>query len=421
MALSTQELARRIRSARESAGLTQAAVAEALGVSRPTVGEIEAGRRTVSSIELEKFAYIVGRDIADFVADEFREDDVLAALFRADGDTADRADVLHRLRHCLALSRELQNLEQLADIERVTVGIAAYSPPVPRTRWDAIQQGERAADEERQRLGLGKAPAGDLAAMLDTESVRAAYVALPDDISGLTIAPDAESPFVAVNRDHPHNRQRFSLAHEYCHVLLDRDTRGRVSRTTDREDLREIRANAFAAAFLMPGAGVLDAVAHLGKGRQSRQPAAVFDEADVVTTEARAEPGSQDIQYYDVVQLAARFEVSPLAMLFRLKNLKVITEPELERLRAECDAQREADLERLMRMQPARPDPLKFDTPAAAFANRFIGLALEVFRRGKITLTKLRELASLIDINSADFERLLDSAGLTGHAFGGEA
>ena len=52
------------------------------------------------------------------------------------------------------------------------------------------------------------------------------------------------------------------------------------------------------------------------------------------------------------------------------------------------------------------------DTPHAAFMQRFVGLALEVFRREKITLAKLRELTRLIDVSAAQLEALLHAAGL---------
>lgn len=51
-------LAVRLRLAREQAGLSQAQVAKLLGVHRPTVSEIEAGRRRVQADELSEFARI---------------------------------------------------------------------------------------------------------------------------------------------------------------------------------------------------------------------------------------------------------------------------------------------------------------------------------------------------------------------------
>jgi transcriptional regulator with XRE-family HTH domain len=52
------DLARRLRTAREHAGLSQGQVAKLLDMHRPTVTEIEAGRRKVSSEELSAFAKI---------------------------------------------------------------------------------------------------------------------------------------------------------------------------------------------------------------------------------------------------------------------------------------------------------------------------------------------------------------------------
>ena len=49
-------LAQRLRLAREQAGLSQGQVAHLMNVHRPTISEIEAGRRRVSADELVQFA-----------------------------------------------------------------------------------------------------------------------------------------------------------------------------------------------------------------------------------------------------------------------------------------------------------------------------------------------------------------------------
>ena len=58
-----QGIARRLRMAREMAGLTQGQVADRFGWHRPTVSEIEAGRRRVSAEELAVLADIYGVNI----------------------------------------------------------------------------------------------------------------------------------------------------------------------------------------------------------------------------------------------------------------------------------------------------------------------------------------------------------------------
>ena len=56
-------IASRLRTAREMAGLSQAQVAKMLGLHRPSVSEMEAGRRKVSVNELTKLAEIYSVDI----------------------------------------------------------------------------------------------------------------------------------------------------------------------------------------------------------------------------------------------------------------------------------------------------------------------------------------------------------------------
>lgn len=50
----------RLRTAREAAGLSQGQVAKLMGLHRPTISEIEAGRRRVSADELTQLAEIYG-------------------------------------------------------------------------------------------------------------------------------------------------------------------------------------------------------------------------------------------------------------------------------------------------------------------------------------------------------------------------
>jgi transcriptional regulator with XRE-family HTH domain len=55
-----KRLARHLRAARLDAGLTQAEVGQALGLHRPAISEIEAGRRSVASEELYELSRLLG-------------------------------------------------------------------------------------------------------------------------------------------------------------------------------------------------------------------------------------------------------------------------------------------------------------------------------------------------------------------------
>lgn len=407
MAITQQELGRRLRDAREACGLKQEDVAQHLGVSRATVAQIELGNRSVSGLELSKLAYLYARDIQDFVAREFAEDDLVHALFRSETDS-DGDGVKHALRDCMALGRELSNLEHLLRINRSLTTVASYSFPVPRSKWEAIQIGTQVAMEERRRLGLGSTPIGDPVALLEGQGIRTGLISMPADVSGLMISHPQVGLFIVVNREGHHPvRQRFSWCHEYCHVLLDRDSRGLVSRVSERDDLREVRANSFAASFLMPEEGVRQFIGSLGKGALSRIHAGVYDGTDVVAVDSRTEPGTQEIQLYDVVQLAHYFGVSPLSALYRLLNLKLINETEFTHLK---ELDQEGNSQRLARLL-ALP-PIDQVDHAAEFNRRFLGLALEALRRELISRGKLVELAAQVGASRDDAEALVQSAGL---------
>lgn len=389
--------------------MTQDDAAKHLGVSRPTFVQIEAGNRSVSSLELDKLAYLFGRDIREFVADSFQDQDALAALFRAQADVVGQPAVLDKLRECMAIGRELTNLERLVGIDRDLAAVASYTMPSPRTRWEAIQQGQRLAEEERRRLGLGSAPLPDLGELLESQGVRTGLVDLPDDVSGLTLSDHQVGLFVVANRVHHHLRRRFSLAHEYAHVVVDRERFGLISRASDRDDLVEVRANAFAANFLMPEDGVRQFVAGLGKGKPSRLYAEIFDESESLNIEGRSEPGTQAVQLYDLVQLAHHFGVSRLSSLYRLRNLRLVTEAEFGHLKALEEAGKGKKLARLLGLP--EPDHVEM---RSEFKHRFLGLALEAFRRDEISRGKLRELASMVGLVRSDLDKLVEDAGIDG-------
>jgi transcriptional regulator with XRE-family HTH domain len=63
-------LAARLRAAREQAGLSQGQVAKLMKLHRPTISEIEAGRRRVVSEELTTFAKIYKVSVAWLMGEE---------------------------------------------------------------------------------------------------------------------------------------------------------------------------------------------------------------------------------------------------------------------------------------------------------------------------------------------------------------
>lgn len=85
--------------------MTQDDVARHLQMSRSTVAQMELGNRAVTGIELSRLAYLFGRDLRTFVADETPAHvDPLVALFRHHPELSTHEDMREALRRCVALS-----------------------------------------------------------------------------------------------------------------------------------------------------------------------------------------------------------------------------------------------------------------------------------------------------------------------------
>ncbi|MGI8667492.1 MAG: helix-turn-helix domain-containing protein [Jatrophihabitans sp.] len=86
----------RLRDARLAMGLTQADVADALGLSRPTLAAVEKGTRKITGLELRRLARLYQRDVAWLLGEEEPEAAAGSALHRATANltNADKEQVL---------------------------------------------------------------------------------------------------------------------------------------------------------------------------------------------------------------------------------------------------------------------------------------------------------------------------------------
>lgn len=100
-------IAERLREAREASGLSQGQVAKKLDLHRPTVTEIEAGRRKVSAQELEKLAAIYGVTVDWIVSGATGDDSTDAKMLMAARELSKMSeDDLARLMKMLRMLRK---------------------------------------------------------------------------------------------------------------------------------------------------------------------------------------------------------------------------------------------------------------------------------------------------------------------------
>ena len=88
------EMGKRLRDCREYCGFTQQQIADALGLHRPAVSEIEAGNRKVTAEELKRLAKLYCKTI-DYFLGEPDPEPTRAVLQAVEGmDEQDREEVL---------------------------------------------------------------------------------------------------------------------------------------------------------------------------------------------------------------------------------------------------------------------------------------------------------------------------------------
>lgn len=89
-----QALGERLRESREYLGLSQQEVAERLGISRPAVTNMEAGKRKVSTLELRQLAALYRRPYEWLIGEAsdpgVPEDQLTQALYRTTRELSDR-------------------------------------------------------------------------------------------------------------------------------------------------------------------------------------------------------------------------------------------------------------------------------------------------------------------------------------------
>ncbi len=327
------QIGRRLRAAREWRGLSQEAVADALGLPRTAITNMEAGTRAVSTLEITKLADLFGKTASYLLApNEEEADDLQVVLHRAAPEIEGTPEIEREVRRILDLYREGAGLRSLLDQTSETV-IPNYAAKMSSV-GDAIRQGEAVAEEERRRLRLGTAPVNP-AETISEQGVWTAATNLPNSLSGLFVNHSSIGLAILVNVHHAPVRRRFSYSHEYAHALFDRDQGITTTRSDNATQLAEKRANAFAAAFLMPAEGVAEHLRQIDKGFPSRRAQAIFDVANdtMIEAEIRTRPGSQAITYQDVASLARRFGVSYDAAVWRLKSLNYLGSTEAATLR----------------------------------------------------------------------------------------
>jgi Zn-dependent peptidase ImmA (M78 family) len=197
-------------------------------------------------------------------------------------------------------------------INTYSLGAATRGEDLERLRTELVgaltggrpwEQGYSLAAAALEELGIDTSGAVDVRRIVGRLGITVDAVSLSDGgIRALTLAGPDHVPSMYLNDRYVDGTsepvQRFSIAHELCHLLLDADRARRLAVTSGPWAPLDVeqRANAFAVAFLLPDIAVETFVANV------------------------EEPASLDV----VQALAARYDVSMLAVVNHLYNMGLI-------------------------------------------------------------------------------------------------
>ena len=170
--------------------------------------------------------------------------------------------------------------------------------PILGTTVKNLDDAEGAAYSLRNTLNLGIDPRGNLMSVLEDHGIYIVEVNTSESFDGIfAIARDANDKVlaaaIAIRSDVPGDRQRLNLTHELGHLILD------VNENVDPEKA----AFRFGAAFLAPA------------------------------EQLRKDVGQKRKRFYkkQLFELKKRYGMSIQAILYRLKDLEIITEEYYEK------------------------------------------------------------------------------------------
>jgi Zn-dependent peptidase ImmA (M78 family)/transcriptional regulator with XRE-family HTH domain len=291
-------LAERLVAARKGAGVTQEAAAAHLDMSRPTFIAIEKGTRRPRPEGLVKLAALYRTSLNSLLRQETQPPRLQPHLRSALSSNVEDQDELEA-----AIAKLSGFVDDYVFLERkLNAQPVTNFPPRIRAPVGPIERfAEHCAQEERARLNLGAhLPIYTQRKVLEDVGVHVFLDALPSKLAGLYVFVADFGYCMLINKLHPKERRRWTTAHEYGHFLLDRDKPGvDYLRPMLRKPENERFADAFAAAFLMPEAGV-----------QRR----FYEEVE----------RKSDFNVGDLCRMADYYAVSLMAMTLRLESLSLV-------------------------------------------------------------------------------------------------
>jgi len=259
-----RRIGERIKAIRRARGINQTDLAKALGLSSPrAISELENGKRELRGSEVYALCSRLECTLAELFG---LEADPLqtragACLRAEDAKNQELKQVVQRAQRQSKLLGELEDI--LGEKPSSVLPSLDKNYPLSKSGDKMREQAIELAGWARNRLGLEDGPLDLLENKLENSGVIWTTWSLPEGVSGLSLRCN-ERPFIIVESGEHAQRQRFSLAHELAHILVDAAEHAVLTRSYagngkwgySFSENKERRANHFAGVFLMPESSI---------------------------------------------------------------------------------------------------------------------------------------------------------------------
>ncbi len=221
-----------------SAGLSVQNVSVTVGVSRNAVYKWERGEDVPRQSILIKLARLFGVDMDFFFREVHVE--ICASAYRR------KASMAKKVQDCVE-ARIASELEKRIFVDSLFVERASPKFSIGSHRIESMSDVENAADQVRMSWGLGFDPIGSVVSAVEEHGVKAVMIDGVEGFDGFSCVANESIPVIAVPAGLSGDRQRFTLASELGHMVLD----------TAPDVDEEKAALRFAGAFLAPRKAVI--------------------------------------------------------------------------------------------------------------------------------------------------------------------
>lgn len=272
----------RIKRAREAKGFALRKLGELAGVSQTAIKKYEDGQIVPSSSMLLKLAKILDVKFEYFFRPETISLEGVEYRKRSSLGQKQIKMISHEVIDHFERRLELEGLFPQPPVKKFSVSV----PTEPINEYSQI---EAVANSIRDIWKLGRNPIPELVDVLENNGIRV-FMVDNADLKFDGLAGKAQGmPVIVVGKDWPGDRQRFTLAHELGHLVLENINLGNLN--------EEKACDHFAGAFLMPDEAVLK---EFGNSRKK-------------------------IELRELMYTKHEYGVSMMCVSYRLRNLGVIT------------------------------------------------------------------------------------------------